>query len=150
MKKILTSIAAILLIGFGVQAQTTGAPEVTPAPSKMKFDKTEHSFGSLPQGKPVTYEFEFLNTGASPVEIESVKAACGCTTPDWTKEAIAPGQKGKVSAQYNMAREGAFRKSVTVKTKEGETVILYISGEAVPANNSVDAPAPSIITPSGQ
>jgi hypothetical protein len=29
----------------------------------IKFDKTTHDFGNLPQGKPVTYDFEFTNTG---------------------------------------------------------------------------------------
>jgi hypothetical protein len=30
-----------------------------------------------------------------------------------------------------MARDGSFRKSITVTTKGGETIVLYISGNAV-------------------
>jgi hypothetical protein len=144
MKKIF-AFAVVLFLGFNAKAQTTQFELNTE--SKITFKETEHNFGAQPQNKPVTYVFEFTNTGTQPLEVVDVKAACGCTTPDWTKTVVAPGQKGFVSAQYNMAREGSFRKSVTVKTKEGETVILYISGEATPVENSVDGTVPSIIAP---
>jgi hypothetical protein len=106
--------------------------------SKLKFETTEHDFGSQPQGKPVTYEFGFTNTGSEPVVLENVKASCGCTTPTWTKEPVMPGKKGSVKAQYNMAREGSFRKSITVTTKDGENITLYISGNAVAQEQGVD------------
>jgi hypothetical protein len=54
-----------------------------------------------------------------------------------------PGQKGFVKAQYNMAREGKYRKSVTVKTADGDNITLYITGEAV-QTNGVDNAKPSI------
>ena len=37
-----------------------------------------------------------------------------------------------------MAREGAFRKSITVTTKDGENITLYISGNAVAQKQGVD------------
>lgn len=113
--------------------------------SKLTFQKSEHNFGQAPVGKPLTYDFEFTNTGSKPLILTDVKASCGCTTPSWTKEPVMPGQKGSVKAQYNMAREGTFRKSVTVKTADGETVILYISGEAIQPNNGVEGARPSLI-----
>ncbi|MCO5249454.1 MAG: DUF1573 domain-containing protein [Chitinophagales bacterium] len=99
--------------------------------SKISFSKQEHDFGKEPVGKPVAYSFEFVNIGSKPLVISDVKASCGCTSPSWTQEPVMPGQKGFVKAQYNMAREGKFRKSVTVKTADGESVILYIAGEAI-------------------
>ncbi|HNF48950.1 MAG TPA: DUF1573 domain-containing protein, partial [Chitinophagales bacterium] len=101
--------------------------------------------GSQAQGKPVTYEFEFTNVGKEPLIIENVKASCGCTTPGWTKEPVMPGKKGMVSAQYNMAREGNFTKTITVTTKDGETITLYIKGNAVPMKQGVDEAEGSII-----
>ncbi len=106
--------------------------------SKMKFATVEHDFGNQAQGKPLSYDFEFMNNGTEPVILENVKASCGCTTPTWTKEPIMPGKKGNIKAQYNMAREGAFRKSITVTTKDGENVILYISGNAIEQKQGVD------------
>ena len=106
--------------------------------SKIKFTKVEHDFGSQPQGKPVTYEFEFTNEGTEALLLENVKASCGCTTPTWTKEPVMPKKTGSIKAQYNMAREGAFRKSITVTTKDGENITLYISGNAVTQKQGVD------------
>ncbi|MFN8281891.1 MAG: DUF1573 domain-containing protein [Chitinophagales bacterium] len=97
----------------------------------IKFATTEHDFGNLPQGKPVSFDFEFENTGQAPIELENVQASCGCTTPIWTKEPILFGKKGVIKAQYNMAREGLFDKTITVTAKSGEQVILHIKGNAI-------------------
>lgn len=115
--------------------------------SKIKFDKTEHDFGKQPQGKPVSYEFVFVNTGTKPLILTDVKASCGCTTPSWTKEPVMPGKKGTIKAQYNMSKEGDFRKSITVTTADGETIVLYIKGFAVSNSGGVDGAIPSILSP---
>ena len=117
-----------------------------PAPSKMKFSALEHDFGNQAQGKPVAYEFEFTNIDTKDaVVLEDVKASCGCTTPTWTREPVLPGKKGVIKAQYNMARDGAFRKSITVTTKDGETITLYISGNAVAQKQGVEEAEPTIL-----
>ena len=111
--------------------------------SKISFSKQEHNFGQMAVGKPVAYEFEFTNIGSKPLVLTDVKASCGCTTPSWSKEPVMPGQKGHVKAQYNMAREGKYRKSVTVKTADGDNITLYITGEAI-QSSGVDGAKPSI------
>ena len=125
MKSILVLITA-LTMSLGLYAQ-----QELNLNSKISFSKQEHDFGKEAVGKPISYAFEFVNIGSKPLVISDVKASCGCTSPSWTKEPVMPGQKGFVKAQYNMAREGKFRKSVTVKTADGESATLYISGEAV-------------------
>jgi len=113
--------------------------------TQIKFNNTEYNFGNNPQGKPVSHDFTFTNVGTEPLILESVKASCGCTTPEWSKEPILPGNTGLVKAQYNMSREGSFRKSITVTTKSGENVVLYISGNAVPQQDGIDAADQSMI-----
>jgi hypothetical protein len=139
MNKIVTLLACLFIgsVAFAQAELNLG--------SKINFSKTEHNFGQQPVGKPVTYEFEFVNTGTKPLVLTEVKASCGCTTPSWTKEPVMPGQKGTIKAQYNMAREGNFRKSVTVKTADGESITLYISGDAIQPVNGVEGAKPSII-----
>lgn len=137
MKTVFT-LLSVLIFSFSVSAQN----ELN-LNSKISFSKQEHNFGKLPVGKPVAYEFEFTNIGSKPLILSEVKASCGCTTPSWTKEPILPGQKGTVKAQYNMAREGSYRKTVTVKTADGEVITLHISGEAVPSSG-VEGAKPSI------
>ena len=50
----------------------------------------------------------------------------------YTREAIAPGATGTVSATYNAAKLGAFTKTVTVTTSAGgEPQVLRIKGTVV-------------------
>lgn len=82
----------------------------------------------------VTTQFEFTNTGKSPVIIKRVSASCGCTTPSYTREPVLPGKKGVISAKYStVARPGTFNKTITVYTNVPDTVyVLTIKGNVVP------------------
>lgn len=137
MKKILMSAALCALIAFGVNAQDKSAVKPMPAPAAQpgnmaafKWSETTHDFGQIAQGKPVTAEFKFTNTGKVPLVLSSVNASCGCTTPDWTKDPIPPGKSGFIKATFNAAAAGSFNKSVTVNANvEGGATYLYIKGE---------------------
>ncbi|GAB3709742.1 hypothetical protein GCM10027592_46140 [Spirosoma flavus] len=110
----------------------------------MKFAKETHDFGKVEQGKPVTHVFEFKNTGTDPVVISDAQASCGCTKPNWTREAILPGKTGTVSATYNAAAAGPFNKSVTVTSNaEAGQVVLYLKGEVVTQKEAETAAAPA-------
>ena len=101
----------------------------------LTFQTAEHDFGVVKEeGGVISHEFVFVNTGDAPVVISQVKASCGCTTPSWSKEAVAPGDTGTVVAQYNpLNRPGSFRKSVTVTSNaEPATQVLYIKGAVNP------------------
>jgi len=108
----------------------------------ISFEKTVYDFGTIAQGIPAEAEFVFTNTGKEPLVLQNVKAACGCTTPYYTKETVMPGKKGVVKASYNAAAAGGFDKPVTV-TYNGGTVNLSLKGtvekapeNSVPTNNS--------------
>ena len=77
--------------------------------------------GKIPQGTPKTIKFEFTNATSKAVLITNVKAACGCTATDYSKESIAPGKTGYVNAIYNAAGAGVFSKSVTVTTSDSDS-----------------------------
>jgi hypothetical protein len=93
------------------------------------WQKTTHDFGKVLQNKPVSYEFEFTNTGDAPIVIASVQASCGCTTPSYTQEPIAPGKSGKITVQYNAATLGVFNKTVTITANVDQPITLTIKGE---------------------
>lgn len=86
--------------------------------SRMKLVETVHDFGTIKEnGGPVKCEFEFVNQGNAPLVIFDATAECGCTRPDYPKNPIAPGKKGKIKVTYNpLGRPGAFDKTVTIKT----------------------------------
>lgn len=101
----------------------------------ITFEHDEHDFGVVREdGGSIAHEFTFVNTGDAPLTIGQVKASCGCTTPSWTKDAVAPGDTGVVIAQYNpLNRPGSFRKSITVTSNaEPTTRVLYILGAVNP------------------
>lgn len=118
----------IVVAGVATQAFSQTAPSTDLAVAT--FDNQNFDFGKIKQGTPVTHEFKFTNTGKVPMIITNVQASCGCTTPDWSKEPIAPGQKGFIKATYNAASVGAFNKAVTVTANiPNGSVQLFIKGE---------------------
>ena len=109
--------------------------EIAQAQADIHFEKKEHNFGQVSEeGGPITHQFTFTNTGEAPLIISNVKASCGCTTPSWTREPVAPGEQGAIEAQYNPKnRPGAFKKSITVTSNATPpTQILYIQGTVTP------------------
>ncbi len=97
----------------------------------INFEKSYHDFGEMKEGDAASYSFEVINTGTTPLFISKVQPSCGCTTPDWTKEPIAPGAKGKVSASYGtQGRPGSFNKSIAVYSNDPDkpSVTIFIKG----------------------
>ncbi|GGK81736.1 DUF1573 domain-containing protein [Rufibacter glacialis] len=108
----------------------------------LTFEKDLHDFGNVTEGVQAVYEFKFKNTGNQPLIISHVQASCGCTTPEWPKEAILPGKSGVVKAGYNSAgRPGAFNKTLTVTSNGNpDTRSLFIKGTVIQKSA---APAPA-------
>ena len=147
MKRILLS--GILLCSLSALR----AQHLTPAPSQestkpaadvLQVPEMEHNFGKIPQGKPVYYFFEIVNTGEVPLKLDNVQASCGCTTPEWNKEPIPAGGTDKIKVGYNAATEGDFEKFITVTYNGKQTKQIKIKGTvwkapagAAPANQSV-------------
>ena len=89
-----------------------------------------HDFGKITQGTPVETTFEFKNTGENPLVLSNVKAACGCTATEYTKEPVQPGESGFVKGVFNAQAEGVFNKTITVTTNTAEkATVLTIKGE---------------------
>lgn len=98
----------------------------------IKFDISEHAFGKVPKGKPVTIEFKFTNPGSKPLIIEDATAECGCTKPEYPQQPIMPGKTGKIKVTYDAKEPGAFTKKITVRlVNVAEARILTISGEVI-------------------
>lgn len=136
MKKITLSFFALTLFvsAFAQQLAMNTAPvaHFTTDAAIFNWAVTSYDFGKIRKDQPVTKEFSFTNDGNAPLVITSVKASCGCTVTEYSKEAIAPGEKGFVKATYNAAKTGTFHKSVTVNANTEDSVVqLVITGEVV-------------------
>lgn len=98
---------------------------------QLQFREEIYDFGKVEEeGGPAVHQFDFTNAGTRPIRILSVKASCGCTTPDWSKEPVAPGRAGFIQASFNpKGRPGYFNKSLTVMTDfDSNPIVLQIKG----------------------
>jgi len=95
-------------------ASETEAPN--PNAPVMTFAETEYNFGDIKPGDVVKHTFNFTNSGKSPLLIENATASCGCTTPNWTKDPIAPGAKGTIEVQFDShGKSGLQNKQVAIR-----------------------------------
>jgi hypothetical protein len=142
-----------VLAGFlSVSAQHEGhnhaaaGVNATTAAENLLLKESEFNFGKIPQGKPVTHEFEVMNAGSSSLKIDNVQASCGCTTPQWDRENPIPaGGTSKITVGYNAASEGVFSKYITVTYDGSKSKQITIKGEvyktpasSAPENNSLE------------
>jgi len=144
-KKTIFMLLSIMLLVFCVarlsyisKAQTNRNKQLEAAASQKKatelvrFFETEHDFGKIKYGVPVTYDFVFENVGNLPAIIEYAKASCGCTTPMWPKIPVMKTKKGKISAGFNAAMPGQFDKTIFVKVANyDQSLELHITGEVL-------------------
>jgi hypothetical protein len=88
----------------------------------------------------VVHDFEFTNTGKVPLILNDVKASCGCTTPEWTKEPVLPGKSGSIRVTFNPKnRPGSFSKTIQVNSNADLPVVtLVIGGVVIPAEKIED------------
>lgn len=103
--------------------------------AKIEFEETSHNFGTISEKAGLaTFDFKFKNTGSVPLILSNVRAGCGCTTPEWNREPVAPGASGVIKVSYNpMGRPGSFVKSVTVNSNaENGVLSLTIRGKVSP------------------
>ncbi len=149
MKKLLSMISAIVLCASFAFAQSN---ETTPTKEmkgpQMEFEAKELDYGTIAQNSDPYRSFSFTNVGDEPVQITHAKGSCGCTTPDWPKEPIFPGESAEIKVRYDTKRIGKFVKRVTLTTNmKDPKVVLTIKGEvkpAAPEPEGVPTSSPSI------
>jgi len=115
--KSITFAIALALMSFAAVPPTTVSKikkEIKKAVLSWKSEEID--LGEIPVGKPKAITFEFKNTGTAEVVITNVKASCGCTATKYTKAAIQPGKTATITATYNAAAKGTFKKTITVST----------------------------------
>ena len=101
----------------------------------FKFETETLDYGTIENASDGNRVFNFKNIGTEPLIISNAKGSCGCTTPEWPKEPIAPGASSAIKVHYDTKRTGNFTKTVTLTSNAVQsTKVLTIKG-------SVNAPA---------
>ncbi len=129
-------MACLAMVSLGAFAQD--AKKSNPNGAKFEFIGGDvHDFGTVQEGPAAEHFFEFKNVGKEPLIITNAQASCGCTTPEWPKEPILPGKKGKIMVRYNtQGRPGPIDKTVWITSNavsDKDRYELRIKGTVQPA-----------------
>jgi hypothetical protein len=125
---LLVCLSAATLITKAQTSTDTNKPVETKPAEVIQLKETSYDFGKIQQGRPVTHNFELVNIGKEPLMLENVQASCGCTTPEWSKDAIQPGATSVIKVGYNAAAEGMFTKTITITYNNHQIKTLNITG----------------------
>jgi len=122
-----------------IAEQRDAQPQAYPV---MDFEASEHDFGTVNEGDIVEHTFIFTNTGDAPLIISDASASCGCTVPTYTKEPIAPGDKGEMVVKFNTrGKPNQQMKAVRIvaNTQSGRETIR-IKAFVNPQNSNAGSP----------
>ncbi len=83
-------ILLLLTLNFNAQSQ-----------AKLKFTEAKKDLGKVKKGDIVSADYEFKNEGDQPLIITNFEVECSCTTVDFPKQPIAPGQSSKLTVKFD-------------------------------------------------
>ncbi len=95
----------------------------------LKFESDKHDFGTITEGEKVSFAFNFKNIGKTDLVIRAAQGSCGCTVPEFPKEAIKPADGGVINVTFNSeGKEGEQMKSIDIISNTMPNVYkLYVS-----------------------
>jgi hypothetical protein len=98
----------------------------------LKWDQTSIELHPTATDKQAIGHFKYQNTGDKPVKFKSVRTSCGCTAAQTQKEEVSAGEKGEITATFNIGeRTGTQVKTVTVETDDPANVTTVLTQKAV-------------------
>ena len=100
----------------------------------LALSESNFEFGKIKKGDHVEHVYEVTNTGTNPLIISQVKPGCGCTAPDYTKDPILPGQKGKITLKFDSTNfDGLVNKQAEVYANvEKAPIVISFSADIQP------------------
>lgn len=82
---------------------------------KFEFEEMNWDFGEINEGDRVEHTFKFKNVGNDDLVISNVTSSCGCTSPDWPRKPIKPGEESKITVEFNsQGKSGVVTKDVNI------------------------------------
>ncbi len=102
------------------------------AHADLKWEQTTLELHPNFGDKEAVGHFKYENTGTTPVQIKNVKTSCGCTVAHAEQQEVAPGQKGEITATFNIGNHvGTQVKTVSVTTDQAPTPLTTLVLKAV-------------------
>lgn len=154
MKRLVLSLALVFAatVAFSQPPTTASTPTMSgatvsnpnPKAPEISFKEEFYDFGTVKYDAKVNHDYVFTNTGKEPLIISKVDKQCGCTTPVFSPEPVAPGKTGKVSISFDTKRVGTHEKTITVisnaktasKTLKFKITVAPQENTGAPVNNT--------------
>ena len=82
---------------------------------RLKVENYDYNFGKVKQGEILSCKIKLYNIGTEDLEIEDIKASCGCTDVELDKSTIPSGGEAVLTVKYNTAgAEGYQKKNIWI------------------------------------
>lgn len=100
----------------------------------VALSESNFEFGKIKKGDHKEHTYEITNTGKNPLIISQVKPGCGCTVPDYTKDPILPGKKGKITLKFDSSNfDGLVNKQAEIYANvEKAPMVISFSADIQP------------------
>jgi hypothetical protein len=100
--------------------------------AELKWEQTAIELHPALGEKQAVGHFKYQNIGKTPVHFKSVRSSCGCTTAQTQKDEVPPGEKGEITATFNIGgRVGTQVKTVTVETEDPANPVTVLTLKTV-------------------
>jgi hypothetical protein len=127
------SIASLSLVAQEKQLEKPVRATSTAEEATIVFNTDAFDYGEIQYMGDGECTFTFENTGKEPIMLTGVRASCGCTAPNWSKDPIKPGDTGEIKVKYNTRIVGPFNKTITVNSNGTPShIVLKIKGRVLP------------------
>lgn len=126
-----TNNASASVLPAGSELVETVHTPASPDAAVLSFEKSSHDFGKIKAGEKVHYDFNFTNTGKTPLIISSATATCGCTVPETPKEPIKPGESSVIKVIFDSTGKSGLQDKVITVASNGNppSVEVHLTGE---------------------
>ncbi|MGE7776561.1 DUF1573 domain-containing protein [Chitinophaga sp. NPDC101104] len=95
----------------------------------VAISETKIDIGEVNRNQSPKATFKIRNIGKKPLLIQDLRVGCTCTSADWPKKPILPGEETVVSLTYKAAKEGTFTQSAYLLTNAfNSSIHITISG----------------------
>lgn len=111
----LFGVACILASCSGGEKKNEAKVATSKLPTITMLDSATHDFGTINEGDIVEHTFNFRNDGVYPLIINNITSSCGCTTPEWPKDAVASKATSSIKVRFDSKHKaGPQAKTITV------------------------------------
>ena len=110
------------------------APTFDPnQPPAVEFDPPIADMGEMIAGVAQSMTVKIRNISKEPIRITKAIANCGCTTPSWPKDPIAPGATGDIEVSMKPGEKAGIRmsKQVTFQFENHPPATLKVEGDVI-------------------